>query len=180
MPEAVSGISITQGKLWARGLGVTLLRTTLEAALAAEQGFADGFTEGLARALRDGVERGYEGPLPAAPPGAECYLVRAGGAPVGLLALERAHPAAGAATLHGVAIAPGQRGHEYGSRAVLAAERRLRREGVRDFYARSPRGNGRGLYFWLHAGYAPLPRPPLGEDGTTWLRQWRPRGQRGG
>ena len=164
MPELPAAAATgATGRLWARGLGVTLRGTTLEAALAAEAR--------IAQALRDGIERGYEGPLPEAPPRAECYLVRAGGAAVGLLAFEREHPEAGAATLHCVAIAPEQRGHEYASRAVLAAERRLRREGVRGFYARSPRGNGRGLYFWLRAGYAPLTRPPAGEDGTTWFRR---------
>ena len=163
------------GRLWARGLGVTLHRTSLEAALASEQGLR----EGLERALRDGVERGFEGALPALPSGAECYLVGAGGQPAGLLAIERAHPEADAVTLHGVAIAPALRGHEYASRAVLVAERRLRREGVRRCYARAPRGNGRGVYFWLHAGYAPLRPQPACDDGTTWFCRGAPRRWRG-
>jgi hypothetical protein len=42
---------------------------------------------------------------------------------------------------------------------------------VRAFYARVPRMNGRGLYFMLRCGYAPLLRPPV-EDGGTWFRHF--------
>jgi GNAT superfamily N-acetyltransferase len=143
---------------------VTLTRTTLEAALAAD---AD-----LEQALRDAIERGYDGPLPEPPPEAKCYLVRADGAPAGLLCAERERPEASAATI-AVTIAPDRRGRDLGARAVFVAERRLRRDGARRFYARAPRTNGRGLYFWLRAGYAPLRAVldvPDADGGATWFR----------
>ncbi len=60
-PAATTGPAASRatGRLWARGLGVTLSHTTLEAALAAETS--------IAQALRDGIERGYDGELPALP-----------------------------------------------------------------------------------------------------------------
>ena len=77
----------------------------------------------------------------------------------------------------GVAIAPEARGRSIGVRAVFAAERRLRREGVRAFHARAPRGNGHGLYFWLRVGYVPARGIDRG-DGATWFELPR-RGRRG-
>ena len=129
---------------------------------------------GLEQALRDGVARGYDGALPEPREGAQCYLVRAGGESVGVLGIERERPARGAATLLGVAIDPAWRGHAFGTRALRAAERRLRREGVGALFSRVPRTNGRGLYFWLRAGYAPIAAPtaaPSGDDEATWLRR---------
>lgn len=155
-------------RIWARGEGVTLVPFT---------GPLDGGLDpALERALRDGVERGYEGPLPSAPPHASCMAVRADGETAGLLVFEREMPAPHAATVHAVAIDPARRGHDYGARALLAVERRLRREGVSTFYGRVPRGNGRGLYFMLRAGYSPI--APLLDDGATWFRRWeQPRGR---
>jgi len=121
------------------------------------------------RALRDGIERGYEGALPEAPPGCECYSIVAQGQVVGLLAFVRDTPGDGEVTFWAVAIVPEHRAHAYGARALLAAERRLHREGTRAFYMRVPRGNGRGLYFALRCGYAPAIAPA--EDGATWLRR---------
>ena len=165
------------GRAWARGLGVSLHR--LEGAV--EPGGE------LARALRDGVERGYEGPLPPPPAGVECYVVRAAAdgearpaaGLVGLLAFQRDQPEAGAVTVVSVATLSSRRGHAFGARALLLAERRLCREGVRRFFATVPRGNGRGLYFMLRAGYAPVAAPADGggpdvEAGVTWFRRSYP------
>ena len=143
---------------WARGFGVTLV---------ASDGPAG---DGVTQALRDGIERGYGGELPSFPGGAERLFVRVGGSTVGLLALQRDCPRPGAATFLAVAIDPGRRGHSYGASAMLAAERRLRRDGVDDCYARVPRSNGRGLYFMLRCGYAPMRHPPV-DDGAAWFRR---------
>ena len=156
MPE---GAERPRGGVWARGFGVALAPAAPEAAIEA--------CPGIARALRDAAGRGFGGPLPLPPAGALCCLVRAGGEAAGLLTVERSAP--GEAIL-GVAIAPERRGRSLGARAVFAAERRLRREGVRSFGARAARANGRGLYFWLRAGYLPL-RGPATADGATWFRR---------
>ncbi len=153
MPEPATG------KLWARGFGVVLRQTTLEAALTV--------CPTIEQALRDGIGRRHEGPLPAVPPDAECFLVRADGHHAGLLTVERDHPVSGAATL-GVAIVPEQRGRSLGIRAIFTAERRLRREGTRAFQASAPRTNGHGMYFWLRVGYVPLRGVDRG-DGATWF-----------
>lgn len=147
---------------WARGFGV---------ALVASDGPAG---DGVTQALRDGVERGYEGELPAAPPGTICMTVRVDGAEVGLLAFELDQPSDGAVTVHAVAIEAEQRGNDYGARALLVAERRLRRDGAGVFFARVPRTNGRGLYFMLRAGYAPdAPADAArADDGATWFRRF--------
>ncbi|MDP6605319.1 MAG: GNAT family N-acetyltransferase [Dehalococcoidia bacterium] len=152
------------GGAWARGGGVTLAP------------FSGALDAGLERALRDGVERGYEGPIPAAPPHATCMVVRAVGERVGLLVFAAGVPGPGAATVHAIAIDPDRRGNDYGTRALLAMERWLRREGVATFYGRVPRGNGRGLYFMLRAGYSPVTPPVV--DGASWfLRSAEPPGK---
>ncbi len=142
------------GRPWARAEGVSLHKL-------------DALPESpaLRRALADGVARGYDGPLPAPPAAARLLLVRAEGADVGLLVVA---PGPGEAmTLLAVAVAPEERGRSLGLCAVLAAERRLAREGVRALYASVPRGNGRGVYFWLRAGYRPLAVPPAGASGCA-------------
>src|SRR5439155_9729490 len=70
------------------------------------------------------------------------------------------------------AIAAAERGHAYGARALFVTERRLARDGVRDYYARVSRTNEHGLYFMLRCGYAPV--PPLRDDGATWFRRAAP------
>ncbi len=144
---------------WARGFGVTLRAA----------GPGDLEAPGMQRALRDGIERGYDGSLPAAPPGCECYMIRVAAAEVGVLGFVRGMPDPGETVVWGAAIAPEYRGHAYGVRALLAAERRLLRDGQRQLYARVPRTNGRGLYFMLRSGYAPVVAPV--EDGATWFRR---------
>ena len=153
MPEPATG------KLWARGYGVVLRETTFDGALAA--------CPSIEQALRDGIERRHDGPLPAVPPEAECFLVRAEGQHAGLLTVERDEAEGRAATL-GVAIVPERRGRGLGVRAIFAAERRLRREGVRAFRGRAPRTNGHGMYFWFRVGYVPLRGEDRG-DGATWF-----------
>jgi GNAT superfamily N-acetyltransferase len=155
----MAGVTAARKQAWARGFGVALY--------AMDRGDLD--APGIERALRDGVERGYDGELPAAPEHIECFAIRKGGAVVGVLAFVRDLPRAGQVTIWGVAIAPPERGHAYGARALFAAERRLRREGMRELLARVPRTNGRGLYFMLRCGYAPVVAPV--EDGATWFRR---------
>ncbi len=155
MPEP--GGRTTRARPWARGEGVTLV--------AADAPPAD---EGIAQAVREGVARSHRGEVETPLPDTRLYHVRTEGETVGVLGIA-AGPEARTVTFSGVAIAPERRGRAIAVRAVRIAERRLRREGVRGFYGRAPRGNGRGLYFWLRAGYAPL-RSLRPEDDATWFR----------
>ena len=164
----VDRLDARPGRAWARGLGVALVPAPEPPAEA-----------GLLQAARDGIERGYAGELPPPPEGGTCFLVRAGGRSVGLLALHPAGPHEAAGTVAGVAIDPAERGRDLATRAVIVAERRLRRLGVRELYARVPRGNGRGLYFWLRAGYAPARVAGAGGGDVTWLRRSLVEGPRG-
>jgi hypothetical protein len=152
---------VTQAALrvWARGDGVTLRA-------AAAEDFA---RDDVQRALRDGIERGYDGELPPAPDDTQWYLIEAAHSVVGVLASRPQFPSARAATLHALAIVIAQRGHAHGAHALFTWENRLARNGVREFYARVPRTNGRGLYFMLRCGYAPT--TPRAEDGATWFRR---------
>ena len=146
---------------------------------------ADLASDGVQRALRDNVERNYDGDLPPFPDGLACYAIEAGGTLVGVIGFRRGvpHHHAGngdAMTIDVLAIAPGERGHAYGTRALLLVESRLAREGVVQGYARVPRGNGHGMYFMLRCGYAPIREgtadsPGGSEDawgaGVTWFRR---------
>lgn len=152
-------MSATRNPAWARGFGIALYPA----------GPGDFDAPGLQRALRDGIERGYEGELPPPPERLEGFVVRKGRDVVGVLAFVRDQPREGQATIWAVVIAPEQRARAYGARALFTAERRLRREGARELHARVPRTNGRGLYFVLRCGYAPV-LPPV-EDGATWFRR---------
>ncbi len=151
----VSTLRVKAGRVWARREGVALhLLDSLPDALP------------LRRALADGVERGYGGPLSAFPDSAKFLLVRAEREDVGLLVIAPG-PGQSAATLLGVAVAREVRGRSLGLRAVLASEHRLRRNGVHELYASVPRSNGRGVYFWLRAGYRPLVALPVGVSVRT-------------
>ena len=145
--------------VWARGDGVELRPATAE----------DLDDAGVQRALRDGIERGYLGTASELPTGSEAYAILAAGQRVGVTAFTRDLEAR-AVTVHALAIVPEQRGHAYAAHALLAAERRLARDGIDEWYARVPRGNGHGLYFMLRCGYTPIIPPPR-EDGTTWFRR---------
>lgn len=148
---------------WARGLGITLATSDAASVLA---------DPSLSRALADGIEHAHEGPLHEFPADAEWYLVREAREDVGVAVLQRGVPAAGAAALWAVAIAPERRGRATATKAILVIERRLRRDGIDRLVARVPRTNGRGLYFMLRAGYTPLPpeAAPAGHDGdVTWF-----------
>jgi GNAT superfamily N-acetyltransferase len=149
---------------WARLLGVALAPVDLAVALEDPR---------LRRALADGLERGYAGDLPGFPRGVEAFAVREGGADVGLLVLQRDCPGRGEAAVLAVVVAVEHRGRSCGAKALLAAERRLHREGFARVLARVPRTNGRGLYFMLRAGYVPVPleaRPDDAGDATWFAR----------
>ncbi|PZC41445.1 MAG: Acetyltransferase (GNAT) family protein [Chloroflexi bacterium] len=124
-------------------------------------------TDGLRQAYIDGIERGFEGEPPALPEGVEHYSVRVEGETVGLLAVMRDYPSAGDSAVLAVTIDPASRGHASGTKALLAAERRLLRDGADRVLVRVPRTNGRGLYFMLRAGFT----PSAGFDGAdaTWF-----------
>lgn len=149
-------------RIWAHGFGVRLRATGLEAPL----------PDGIEQALRDGIERGFEGERPTFASDARGYEVHADGLDeaVGLLAIRPNVPIEGAATIEAVAIAPAHRGHAFAMRALLAAERQLAREGVERRFAVVPRTNGRGLYFMLRCGFAPMQHPPAHDlEGCTWF-----------
>ncbi len=98
--------------------------------------------------------------------------MRAEGAVVGALVLQRDCPSRGVAAVLAVAIDPERRGFACGTKALLLAERRLAAEGIARVTARVPRTNGRGLYFMLRAGYTPeaLRGEPARDDGdATWF-----------
>jgi GNAT superfamily N-acetyltransferase len=155
------GLGAASGReFWARGRGVALVPVDP----------AERVTGGLEQALRDGIERTYAGVTPAIPPGARAFMIEAGGETVGLLALRLDWPASGAATAVTLAIDPAARGHSYAARALFVAERALGAH-VERWYATVPRTNGRGLYFMLRCGYAPLLDPPSVEGcaGVTWF-----------
>lgn len=155
---------------WARE-GDLLLRAATAADLA---------SDGVQRALRDNVERNYDGDPPPFPDGLACCAIEADGALVGIIGFRCDVPSAGAMTVDVIAIVPGERGHAYGTRALLLVEERVAREGIVEAYARVPRGNGHGMYFMLRCGYAPIREGAadgLGgaEDawgaGVTWFRR---------
>lgn len=138
-------------------------------------------SDGVQRALRDNVERNYDGDLPPLPSGVECYAIEASGALVGVIGVRRGVPRDDTTmTIDVLAIVPGERGHAYGTRALLLLESRLARHGVVEGYARVPRGNGHGMYFMLRCGYAPI-REGAADDlggaedawgaGVTWFRR---------
>ncbi|MFA7297222.1 MAG: GNAT family N-acetyltransferase [Dehalococcoidia bacterium] len=141
---------------------------------------ADLDSDGVQRALRDNVERNYAGDSPPLPNGLACYAIEAAGTLVGVIGFRRGVPHADAMTVDVLAIAPGERGHAYGTRALLLVEARLARDGVVEGYARVPRGNGHGMYFMLRCGYAPI-REGAADDlggaedawgaGVTWFRR---------
>jgi GNAT superfamily N-acetyltransferase len=154
----LSGLSgASSGTAWAEFEGVGLV--------AAEAAALD--TDGLRQAYIDGIERGFEGEPPALPDGVERYAVRVEGETVGLLAVMRDCPGTGDAAVLVVAIDPASRGHASGTKALLAAERRLLSDGAARVLVRVPRTNGRGLYFMLRAGFT----PSAGFDGAdaTWF-----------
>lgn len=141
---------------------------------------ADLDSEVVQRALRDNIERNYDGALPPLPHGIECYAIEAGDTLAGVIGFRRGIPHTDAVTVDVIAIAPGERGHAYGTRALLLVEARLARDGIVDGYARVPRGNGHGMYFMLRCGYAPIREGAAdgfggAEDawgaGVTWFRR---------
>jgi GNAT superfamily N-acetyltransferase len=153
----------SSGGTWTRGLGVTLVHAAF-AAVASD--------EGVRRGLLDGIERGLDDRAVEAPRQAETFAIRAGGQTVGVLVARR--PRAGRTVeVIALAIAPSHRGHAYGTRALLAAERRWLRDGAERLLVRVPATNGRGLYWMLRCGFTPVGDQP--ESGATWFRRREPR-----
>lgn len=146
---------------WARGRGVTLV------ALAP----GEPLTPGIQQALRDGLERGYEGDTPTLPADARAYRIEVRGETVGVLAVRTAWPAPSEATIIAAAIDHAHRGRSAAMRALLLAEQALAEEGYVRTYAIVPRTNGRGLYFMLRCGYAPVlgTQPPEPSLDVTWF-----------
>ncbi len=128
-------------------------------------------TPGIEQALRDGLERGYEGDTPAIPHDVRTYRIDRRGDAVGVLVVRASWPAPTEATIVAIAIDPAHRGRSTAMRALLLAERALAQEGVARVYACVPRTNGRGLYFMLRCGYAPLLGVPATEAArdVTWF-----------
>ena len=145
--------------VWTRALGVSLT-TTAPAAVEADPA--------LHRALLDGIAHGHAGALPAWPAAAAWYLVHERGAVVGVVAVRGDHPRSGEAALLALAVAPERRGRALGTKALLAAEGRLLRDGASRVVVRVPRGNGHGLYFMLRAGFVPLPVAERPSDDPGW------------
>lgn len=149
------------GVAWARSREVVLVALDPGEALPA----------GVQHALRDGIERGYEGPTPALPVDARVYGIEVRGATVGVLAVRAGWPTPGDASIVAVAIDPAARGRSLAMRALLLAERSLALEGFARCLAVVPRTNGRGLYFMLRCGYAPVlaGAPDGGAADLTWF-----------
>ena len=144
---------------WIRAFGVSLTSTTL----AAIEG-----DPALQRALADGIAHNSTEAVPPLPESAEWFLVREHGEVVGLASVQQAHPRPEEATLLAVAIAPEHRGRATGTKALLAAERKLLRDGASRVLARVPRTNGHGMYFMLRCGYVPVPADERPQDGPGW------------
>ncbi|MCH2657480.1 MAG: hypothetical protein MKZ81_00520 [Dehalococcoidia bacterium] len=58
--------------------------------------------------------------------------------------------------IHSLIINNIDRGHAYGTKALLAVERKLSKTNINNFWAVLPLKNGRGMYFLLRAGFTPL------------------------
>lgn len=132
---------------------------------------------GIMRALADGVSRNFN------PPDSvkldtlartDWYVIRETGLEVGVLGIQRDLPERGTATARFLAVDPQYRGKAVGTRAVLIAERKLRREGY-ELFGRVPETNGRGLYFWLRCGFVGQ-RSNSESESATWFRRI-PRGK---
>ncbi len=143
---------------WTRGLGVSLVHASF-AALTAD--------DGIRRGLLDGIERGLDDRAVEPPEGAQTLAIRAASVTVGMLAAAEDAPEPGEVAVLALAIAPEHRGHAFGTRALLAAERRWLRDGASRVHVRVPATNGRGLYWMLRCGFTPLAQQP--EIGATWF-----------
>ncbi len=124
----------------------------------------------LRQAVADGIERGFDGELPSLPDASETYLLRAHGSDVGLMALLADCPRVGDVAVVALAVDPVERGNAYATKALIAAERRLRRDGGGRLVTRVPRTNGRGLYFMLRVGFTPVQDVSDREDATWFAR----------
>ena len=125
---------------------------------------------GLRQALADGVERGFDGDLPSFPEQAAIYLLRADRSDVGLISIVTDCPRRGEAAVVALAIDPDARGNAYATKALMACERRLGRDGIDRVLTRVPRTNGRGLYFMLRAGFTPT--AGISDDpSATWFER---------
>lgn len=78
------------------------------------------------------------------------------GGVAGLLLYSTEAPMRGTAHIRLLAVAPERRRLGIGSRAALALEERLARDGVGRIYVQVPSELGLAFYFWLRLGYQPL------------------------
>ena len=74
---------------------------------------------------------------------------------VGELFLMKNIPHENDVTIHSLIVNNIDRGHAYGTKALLAVERKLARVKINNFWAVIPLINGRGMYFLLRAGFTP-------------------------
>lgn len=149
-------MSRRQNRLWTRGDGLVLLRL--------KEAPASKFPVGKCERFWHQTGSTNDQDLPSV----EWYAIQITEEYVGVLALKRNLPQIQTATIFAIEIIPEHRGQTLGMRALLIAEKKLKREGIDQCYSRVPRNNGRGFYFMLRAGHAPI-TPPFKDDDATWF-----------
>lgn len=83
------------------------------------------------------------------------HEIRVQGKNVGELFLMKNTPQKKDVTIHSLTVNGIDRGHAYGTKALLAVERKLSKAEINNFLAVIPLMNGRGMYFLLRAGFTP-------------------------
>ena len=83
------------------------------------------------------------------------HEIRVQGKNVGELFLMKNIPQKKDVIIHSLTVNDIDRGHAYGTKALLAVERKLSKAKINNFLAVIPLMNGRGMYFLLRAGFTP-------------------------
>ncbi|MBG92721.1 MAG: hypothetical protein CL792_01920 [Chloroflexi bacterium] len=91
------------------------------------------------------------------------HEIRVKGEEVGELFLMKNIPLDNDVTIHSLVVNDVNRGHAYGTKALLAVERKLSEMMVCNFWAVNLIINGRGTYFLLRAGFTPSQNQGQGE-----------------